>query len=226
MKFSKTRGAFAVMGIAAVAILGVAGTANAANIPGSDPAVVTTLAPGAQGTVLWNYTGTQAATIDLSAGAAVNSTFGNVVFTAPPHTTFPTQGIAGVDGTGYLLSDGTKFGAGSNYATTTCALSNGNKTLTCTLAKGTNGMIIDAGVGVYFNIPVKVDADAPADTALVGSATINGTNGQTVTSSLNVHTPAEVPTPLVDPAIAGGAAVVALGAAAVVARRKGLLGAR
>lgn len=180
----------AAVGVAAVTLTGaVADVAAAVAFVGRDVPSTAVISPGVGGPVPFTYQNTGGDGLFPPAG----STF---TFTAPGGTRFETPqtsvpGQYSADGVNYISN---------NLALRNCALSNGNRTMTCE-GFGINGGQSSWPAGSYFRYApvVRVDANAPSGTALpAGTATVayNDVRAGALTISdgtLNVATPAAQP---------------------------------
>jgi len=208
------------IGAAAGAVLTVmvAGPALAATMIAADAPTTVTIAPGATATVpvTIKNTGGQGS-IAAGSGAAGDG----MVFTAPPNTTFPAQSTV----TTQYSSDGTTFG-GNAYLLENCAVSNAGATLTCQ-PNAAPGTVWPAGGYFRFLPQVAVDAAAPADTHLAGSSNLTFTSRDnppvrytTSVGTLNIQTPAEVPTPIIAGGVLAASGVAGAGALGVLFHRR------
>ncbi|MER7582874.1 RICIN domain-containing protein [Kitasatospora sp. NPDC097691] len=169
---------------------GLASPAAAVTFIGRDVPTTVTIAPGRTGAVPWTYQNTGGAGLLPPSGMTA-------VFTAPGNTTFPAQSTVPTEYSG----DGSSWGP-NNVGLRGCALSNGNRTLTCE-GYGRNGGNSGWPANGYFRFSpqVTVDPSAPNGTTLPkGNGSFryarpdSGTLYTIDNGTLNVATPPRVPT--------------------------------
>ncbi|MFB7476368.1 RICIN domain-containing protein [Kitasatospora sp. NPDC056184] len=180
----------ATVATTALALAGAfAQPAAAVTFIGRDVPTTVTIAPGESAAVPWTYQNTGGAGSLPASGMTA-------VFTAPGSTTFAPQSTVPTQYSG----DGSAWGA-NNVGLRNCALSNGNRTLTCE-GYGRNGGNSGWPAKGYFRFSpqVTVDAGAPADTVLPrGNGSFRYTNPGSATEytitdgTLTVATPPRPP---------------------------------
>ncbi|MBV6696052.1 RICIN domain-containing protein [Kitasatospora aureofaciens] len=167
-----------------------ASPAAAVTFIGRDVPTTVTIAPGQTAPVPWTYQNTGGPGLLPPSGMSA-------VFTAPGNTTFPSQSTVPTS----YSSDGSSW-TSNNVGLRNCALSNGNRTLTCE-GYGLNGSRSSWPSNGYFRFSpqVTVDATAPDNTTLPrGSGSFrytdpnNGTYYTIENGTLNVATPPSRPT--------------------------------
>jgi hypothetical protein len=162
----------------------------------------------------------------ISTGSDLTAKSSTLTFTwqAPPNSVFANNLL------GYSVASGGGEWSGTAFNSNACALSNANKTLTCTrfvTVPASSGTA--PGGGPYasygkFHANITVDPDAPYNSTFTNTVSWTSDNGQispaTVTSGFS--TPAEPAVPMIDPIIGLGAGTLALGigAASILNRRR------
>jgi hypothetical protein len=213
----KTRFAMRAAGAAlALGIVGLAGAAQAAQT-GQDIVTPVLGSPGQDVTAVWTVKNT-------APWGNYAPTGHNMVFDAPPNTTFTEQTTVP---TKYSGDNGQTYGPNA-FILTNCVRSASNTKLTCVGSSPSSPGGFGWGTNYIFRFEpqVRVSDTAPAGALLhstTSTASLNRNDRaeiDTISGSLAVQVPGEVAVPVAEPVAIAGAAGLAAAGALLVARKR------